>query len=551
MKKFIVAVLAAFFVLSPLLAITLPDGRNVRSYAVTTYKSGALRTVNLGSSNEGVEITTPIGVMRAKGTVCYYEDGSLKSFEAVKGDLDKEITVQTNMGLLSIFGKYSSRCPITFYPSGALWKVESGDSGEIFYEDGKVLPFEKNQVQDCVHFYHWMSMAKSNTPSRPSQSSASYAKFYPKKQGMAVPAVYNDSRNDDYGNKTLFCGSFTFYDSGSAKSAIVKTARVPGCIYFSTKAGKFAGDDLTFYRDGSIRSGIYIQDEKNGTLKTSLGDIYCYNGFDSVKNGHIFGQHKSVELWQDGSIRECLAGEVMLETINGVRVQIPRYGLLRFRKDGSLCAYTTELETEYKIGNYTYTANKTNEGLSFNTVGFDENGIPSQFLDVDLRSYGKIYNVVTKFYPSGAIWKGIGTWYSEDGTRIAYVERYGWLSISNPTYDDYYIKGTFEKNPDEGLVFGAVVPGQVRLVHFGKDGSPESYECYKTVSGIDIFNIDGDHIIETNIKKNIEKAGFNDYMNLKEFNLSTDDFLEVDDDMEFVPEDGRHTLEIIKFKNGY
>mgnify|MGYP006873036597 FL=1 len=135
----------------------------------------------------------------------------------------------------------------------------------------------------------------------------------------------------------------------------------------------------------------------------------------------------NIELWQDGAIRECWTDDVIIETIYGTKVQIPKRGLLRFHKDGSVAAYTTTLQTEYKVGNRTYTANKggwiigppeTDNGLwlYFNTVVLKNDGTVESFLNVG--EYGELSEEVSAFYPSGAIWKADGVWYSEDRNYI-------------------------------------------------------------------------------------------------------------------------------------
>ena len=45
-----------------LFAVKLPDGKNVRTDEVTSYKSGAVKSVKL---REDTEITTPIGTVMA------------------------------------------------------------------------------------------------------------------------------------------------------------------------------------------------------------------------------------------------------------------------------------------------------------------------------------------------------------------------------------------------------------------------------------------------------------------------------------------------------
>ncbi|MBQ9207822.1 MAG: hypothetical protein IJ158_14070 [Treponema sp.] len=178
MKKQILS-LIIFALCACAFAVKLPDGKNVRSSAVTTYLSGALRTVKLNdywdAEKEGLEISTPIGNMVVYGKICYYEDGSLKSCQPCRNDANKAIRVQTNMGELSEFSAGISRDTVSFYQSGALWSV---CNARILYDNGKELPFEKEQVKNCV--FH------------------RYIRNYPQSDGTIE----------------MFAYEFLFYDSG-------------------------------------------------------------------------------------------------------------------------------------------------------------------------------------------------------------------------------------------------------------------------------------------------------------------------------------------------
>ena len=372
MKKQILS-LIIFALCACAFAVKLPDGKNVRSSAVTTYPSGALRTVKLNdywdAEKEGLEISTPIGNMVVYGKICYYEDGSLKSCQPCRNDANKALRVQTNMGELSEFSAGISRDTVSFYQSGALWSV---CNARILLEGVKEFPFMKEQVKNFM-FNHY-------------------------------------ARSD--GTIEVFAGEFLFYDSGRSDYAIVREAKLGRGSYegesnyftFSTKAGDFIlSGDVSFYRDGAIRKGSRPKDKENGTVSTSVGDIF-------VQSSH------NIELWRDGSIRECWTDDVIIETIYGTKVQIPKRGLLRFHKDGSVAAYTTTLQTEYKVGNRTYTANKRDSELNFNTVVLKNDGTVESFLNVG--EYGELSEEVSAFYLSGAIWKADGVWYSDDGNYI-------------------------------------------------------------------------------------------------------------------------------------
>ena len=534
MKKTISLIAALLFSLSGAFAIKLPDGTNVRAKEVTTYESGALRSVDVGgtsgyrnSPGEGVEIATPIGKMLVWGKIYYYEDGSVKSVKPCNySELNKAVTVQTNFGTLT-FGEYGAG-RITFYQSGALWYIDSG--AKIPYEEGRVLPFEeKGQVTDCAYNYEYVSGSMIQPAQKPS-----LALYYPNGNNYAQTAAYTGKirKRRDNEELNLFSGGFQFYDSGRSDYAIIREASLPYCTYltFKTKAGEFkAGNNgsgasvIKFYRDGTIWNGsIKLLDQENGIVKTSLDDIFGGYG---------------ILLWQDGSIRECSTDEVMIETIYGKKVQIPRYGRLAFRKDGSVCAYSTELQTEYTVGKRTYTANKEGElkrkvadttqwkeDTTFNSIRLNEN---NEIDGMGFDSYS-----VNAFYPSGAVWK-YGEyryeWFSEDGEHTARIDHLGRLKLGSlPRYEswDSEYKTAIAKLP---------VGECIRNIYFGADGKPESYDCYKTVQNLSLT--------WTNTTGNYE-ASDNDYVSddkLEEYGVPTN-FLEVDDDGNYIPDETRHPI---------
>ena len=277
-----------------------------------------------------------------------------------------------------------------------------------------------------------------------------------------------------------------------------------------------------------------LLDSKNGTAQTSLGDVFC-------------GSNR-VSLWQDGSVRECRTGEVMLETIYGKKVQIPKCGYLAFRKDGSVCGYTTELETEYTVGKRTYTANKVGELTrkvfdTFNTIWFDENN------EIVRMSFQNRY-VVSAFYPSGAVWKwehggdeyGRDTaWFSEDGKQRARIDTVGKLELGSPPRR--------EGDAYEYKIVNAKLPANdcIRNVYLDKNGLPESYDCYKTVQNLSLMwtsNHPAASISDFYSDDKLEEYGVPcGNLPLRQ-GLYYDYLLEVDDDGNFIPDETRHPITI-------
>lgn len=549
MKKFLALITILFTALTSAFAVRLPDGKNVRAKNVETYASGALKSVSFRNDSgyddsEGVEISTPLGSMLVTGEICFYEDGSVKSVSGFKDPQENErFTVNTNFGKLFISGGHDKDFRITFYPSGALWYV-LGRGTQIIYQEGQAFPFEENgQAADVkLEFGGW-----------------------------------NNSRS-------LFDGYYGihFWDSGKADYALLREARLHSDIDFSfvTKAGEFKIPDgwengrITCYKDGSIWKGAKIKDLKNGVLQTSLGEIFPDSDY--------------ISLWQDGSVRECYVGEVMQETIAEKKVQIPEHGFLAFRKDGSVCGYTTGLETEYKIGEKTYTANKEfqlpkviNEYggydesayIKFNTILLDEK---NQVREVRWQKSNSQPRDILTFYPSGAIHRCIyklstdvnshDNFYSEDGKFWAAIHGYKAKNIiqaesilacsdgiiRNMTdFSNYagYIKdkkGNFikDKNGDMiktdeyksyqgGLSYGA------RNVYFAQNGLPQSYDCYKTVANLPLTwtRTEVNHDGELSYKYISDCA-------IDDFGFSYEYLLETDNDGNFVIDESQREIKM-------
>ena len=547
MKKYLTIIAILFTALASAFAVKLPDGKNVRAKNVETYASGALKSVSFRNDNgyddsEGVEISTPLGSMLVTGEICFYEDGSVKSVSGFKAPQENErFTVNTNFGKLFISGGHDKDFRITFYPSGALWYV-LGTGTQIIYQEGQAFPFEQNGQATNVklEFGGW-----------------------------------NNSRS-------LFNGYYGihFWDSGKADYALLREARLHSDIDFSfvTKAGEFKIPDgwengrITCYKDGSIWKGAKIKDLKNGVLKTSLGEIFPDSDY--------------ISLWQDGSVRECCVGEVMMETIVEKKVQIPEHGLLAFRKDGSVCGYTTGLEAEYKIGEKIYTANKEfqlpkpagyydeSDCVKFNTILLDEKNQVREVLWQ--KSNGQTCDILT-FYPSGAIHRAnykLSTdnnihdnVYSEDGKFWAtihdgykaknIIQAESVLVCSDGTprdkehyekYSDYVKdeKGNFikDKNGDMietgeyksyqgGLSYGA------RNVYFAQNGLPQSYDCYKTVANLPLTwtRIEVNHDGEVSYKYISDCA-------IDDFGFSYEYLLETDDDGNFVIDESQREIKM-------
>ncbi len=538
MKKFLALITILFTALTSAFAVRLPDGKNVRAKNVETYASGALKSVSFRNDNgyddsEGVEISTPLGSMLVTGEVCFYEDGSVKSVSGFKAPQGNErFTVNTNFGILSISGGHDKDFRITFYPSGALWYV-AGRGTQIIYEEGQALPFEQNG------------------------------------QAADVKLEFGDRNN----SRALFNGYYGihFWDSGKADYALLREARLHSDIDFSfaTKAGEFQIPDgwengsITCYKDGSIWKGAKIKDLKNGVLKTSLGEI--------------FPDSQNISLWQDGSVRECYAGEVMLETIAEKKVQIPEYGFLAFRKDGSVCGYTTGLEAEYKIGEKTYTASKEfqlpkviNEYgcydesayIKFNTILLDEK---NQVREIRWQKSNSQPRDILTFYPSGAIHRCIyklpdevnfhDNVYSEDGKFWATFHGYKAKNIiqaesvlvcsdgiiRNMTDFSNYVgyikdkKGNIVKDKNGSEIkteyksYQGALSYAARNVYFAQNGLPQSYDCYKTVANIPLTwtRIETTRYGEVSYKY-ISACGIDD------FGFSYEYLLETDNDGNFV-----------------
>ena len=120
-------------------------------------------------------------------------------------------------------------------------------------------------------------------------------------------------------------------------------------------------------------------------------------------------------------------------------------------------------------------------------------------------------------------------WFSEDCEHTARINTVGRLELGSlPKYQGHF---------SEYKAVVAKVPANdcIRTVYFDKNGVPESYDCYKTVQNLSLT--------WTNTTGNYE-ASDNDYVSddkLEEYGVPTN-FLEVDDDGNYIPDETRHPI---------
>jgi len=482
-----------------LFAVKLPDGKNVRTDEVTSYKSGAVKSVKL---REDTEITTPIGTVMAfaEKKVYYYENGTVKSIVLSKHEINKNLKIVTNFaeadgstGVINGLAKYKNTV-LTFYENGALWRIDG------------VSPFLVKTPNGAIPL--------------------TYDLLFYESDGTQPPIIHKAMIGDDHTGTwlpaeiTLKAGTFTLKDSTCAGRH-----NIEGLRYGRN------GYDISFYKSGAIKTlGIGKETAKDCTLTTSLGEVFA------EKTGTF-----PLMFWEDGSLKQCTVDDVLQVEIYGKKVQIPVGGLLRFRRDGSVWAYTTDQKISYKIGKETYTANDSDASVlsisdgylmdgsdygytkkPFDTVVLDEKGTAELFLN---SSSGEF--LAQSFYPSGRVKKctngygygnGVG-FILENKKGFAYIDnkdnKIGLLVAAPQGRDHSYYTSS-------KLYYASIAPN-VYMLYFADNGFPSSYEVIQPISGIPL-TLD-------NLKELAEEYRFDDSSSL---NKSLTFFLQMTEDDEFI-----------------
>ena len=481
-----------------LFAVKLPDGKNVRTDEVTSYKSGAVKSVKL---REDTEITTPIGTVMAfaEKKVYYYENGTVKSIVLSNHEINKKLKIVTNFaeadgstGVINGLAK-NKNTVLTFYENGALWRIDGVSSFLVKTPNGAI--------------------------------SLTYDLLFYESDGTQPPIIHKAMIGDDSTGPrlpaeiTLKAGTFTLKDSTYAGRNNIEGLRYGRDGYC-----------ISFYKSGAIKTlGIGKKTAKDCTLTTSIGEVFA------EKTGAF-----PLMFWEDGSLKQCTVDDVLQVEIYGKKVQIPVGGLLRFRRDGSVWAYTTDQKISYKIGKETYTANDSDasvlsiddgylmDGIDyrdtkqpFDTVVLDEKGTAEQFLNS--KSFDNEF-LAQSFYPSGRVKKctngsgggnGVG-FILENKKGFAYIDKETDLLVAAPQGRDhnYYTSSK--------LYYASIAPN-VYMLYFADNGFPSSYEVIQPISGIPL-TLD-------NLKELAEEYRFGDSNSLYK---SLTFFLQMTEDDEFI-----------------
>ena len=446
-------------------ALKLPNGDNVRATDVKQ-EGDAIVEVVIGGE-ELVEITTPIGIIKAKnGTpVRFYKSGALKSFYPAQeidyyGNLKYEIentVVKTSIGTFVLYGHYLT--PDT------LSDPTNPDSGDIaceFYESGCPKKFYILQPAEVSLGEYKYNATKNIT-------------FYDSgsKDILLVESLYG--KDYKYGEKDFISyqnksgifelsvskeNKITFWQNGSVKSAD---------LYSSPKTPIYINDKEIFIRGGCC--GNYdeyasISFFEDGSIASFTPDEVCMLNQAGLKLNIVVG--KLVKLYKNGNIQECSISNPntvkiktksyeLLGTVNNA-LEHPMYDKYLFNEDGSLHAFIF-YHNEYK---YSY-----NQKIVLADTFYDNGNIKRiiNYDNVQETSY------VNAFYNSvGEEFKGVDTLYgSRYFNGIAHIK------------NDKIIK-LFYLQPEDN-------EREVAMLYVGNDGYPTSYSLFKR-------NEEGEYILD-------------------------------------------------------
>lgn len=441
-----------------LFAVKLPDGKNVRTDEVTSYKSGAVKSVKL---REDTEITTPIGTVMAfaKEKVYYYENGTVKSIVLSDHEINKNLKIVTSFaeadGSTGVINGLKKNTALTFYENGALWRIDRVSSFLVKTPNG-TLPLESKLL------------------------------FY-ESDGTQPPIIHRAFIADRYSQKelsaeiTLKAGTFTLKDTHH------DGMYAPEYLRYGID-----GYEIAFYKSGAIKKlGIGVETAKDCTLTCSLGEVFAQST-----------SRFPLMFWEDGSLKQCTVDDVLQVEIYGKKVQIPVGGLLRFRRDGSVWAYTTDQKISYKIGKETYTANDSDASVlsidgdlgyihsdvsaygkePFDTVVLDEKGTGEQFLNV---KNGTLF-LAQSFYPSGRVKKGTNGYNTTYGNGFILENKKGFAFVINDRGYARLIAAPKGREPYNSSfkLYKASIASNVYMLYFADNGFPSSYDVIQPISGL-------------------------------------------------------------------
>lgn len=450
--KTLAAAAVMFAVGIELFAVKLPDGKNVRTDEVTSYKSGAVKSVKL---REDTEITTPIGTVMAfaKEKVYYYENGTVKSIVLSDHEINKNLKIVTNFaeadGSTGVINGLEKNTALTFYENGALWRIDKVSSFLVKTPNGAIplaydlLFYESDGTQPPI--IHKARIANGST-------------------GPQLPAEI-----------TLKAGTFTLKDTR------YDSMYAPESLRYGID-----GYEIAFYKSGAIKKlGIGVKTAKDCTLTCSLGEVFAQS------TGRF-----PLMFWENGSLKQCTVDDVLQVEIYGKKVQIPVGGLLRFRRDGSVWAYTTDQKISYKIGKETYTANDSDASVlsidvyngyihsdvsgygkeTFDTVVLDEKGTAEQFFNV---KNGTRF-LAQSFYPSGRVKKGT------DGKGFILENKKGFAFVTDDRGGARLIAAPKGREPYNSSfkLYKASIASNVYMLYFADNGFPSSYDVIQPISGL-------------------------------------------------------------------
>ena len=428
---------------------------------------------------EAFAVKLPDGKNVRSDEVVTYDSGSLKS---VKLREDTEIT--TSLGVVVA----DSNITVNYYENGNVKSLGLQKSSE------KILSVESNlgniEIYGKLSDYEPAYLTFYQSGSIWFASNAIAQIKTPKGAEVTIGELIN------YFGEIRGTESVLFYDSGSSEKIFLwksyKTKNSPNNIE-DFKYG-FDGFSISFYKNGEIEK-VY---QSNYECETSLGKVFCGNSFPLM-------------FWEDGSLKQCSLDDALLVDIYGKKVSIPVGGLLRFRKDGTVQAYTSNQKIQYSIGKKTYISNETievysqkwdNFEINFDTVVFDDKGKICQLLKVLDRDRDESLVQVSDFYDSGNVKKMKPE--NKDKERFPASCKFltengkGYTQLITPIFGRRGVT-KLQINPEKRRtnslkgIHSEINSGErIYMLYFADDGYPSSYSIVKTLYSIDNpFDEDG------------------------------------------------------------
>lgn len=383
-------------------ALKIPTGDNIRA-ADAKLDGESIIEVVIGGE-QPAEITTPIGKVQAKvgSTIYFYKSGALKQvtldYDHYKNDNNEPLT--TEIGTFNLYDGYREDAKeLKFYESGSVESFCIGKSTCITVSGIKYGV----SADETIYFY----------------DSGAKDKFLPK-------TIQTVPYNTEDGN-TVYSVPLK-NKSGTFDISLESTRK--------GEWGKTLGGTITFFKDGSIKSGY---------LKSSPNDLA------NVNDQEVFiASDNCISFYEDGSIASFTSDELCMTTQGGKKLVIPAKTNIELYENGIVKSCECSNQVTVKQTTYTYNGYEDRDEKNI-SVKFNKDG--------SIRALCNYYSGIVKwydtFYSDGSIKRTVNdndvSFYSPQGHYIHQYEKKIYYTLNEKGIYAYLQEG--DRSGDLGMMY--------------------------------------------------------------------------------------------------